>query len=186
MATLDASVWIINLAVLTVVLESDLGRRRVGRFRVLRPLITAAAVVPFFLGDGASGGYGLMLEIGGTALGLLLGLAVSALMPVYADVAKGRPGARSRAGLAYALAWIGVFAARMFFSYGSAHLWSAPLGRWMAGHRVSDGALTDALIFMAMAMALTRSGLLYARARAVLAAPDAPRPHAGAAQRSKR
>ncbi|GLY90653.1 hypothetical protein Airi02_085820 [Actinoallomurus iriomotensis] len=172
---MDASVWIVNLAVLAVVLESDLGRRRVRRFRVLRPVITAAAVVPFFLGNAASGGYGLMLEIGGAAAGLLFGLVVSALMPVYAEVVEERRRAMTRAGVPYALAWIGVVAARMFFSYGSAHLWSARLGEWMASHRVSEGALTDALIFMAMAMTLTRSGLLYARARAVLAAPVSAR-----------
>jgi hypothetical protein len=157
---------------LTVVLESDLGTRNVGRFRVLRPIITAAAIVPFFVGQGATGGYGLLLEIGGTAAGLLLGLLVSALMPVHAGFVKGRRRARSRAGLWYALTWTVVVAARLFFAYGSVHLFGPQLGRWMAGHQVSNDALTDALIFMAVAMMLTRSALLHTRARSALAQHD--------------
>jgi hypothetical protein len=166
---MDASVWIVNLAVLAAVLESDLGRRRVSRFRLLRPVITSALLVPIFLDRGATGGDGLLLEIGGVAVGLLFGLLVSALMPVFADSAKGRPCARSRAGIGYALVWVLVIGARMFFAYGSDHLYRLQLGRWMAVHHVSGGALTDALILMAVIMMLTRTGLLYTRARAALA-----------------
>ena len=79
---MDLSVWIINLAVLGVVLESDLGTRRVTRFRVLRPLITSAAIVPFFLGGGASGGYGLAVEIAAAVAGVALGLVCTAFRPV--------------------------------------------------------------------------------------------------------
>ncbi len=165
------TVWIFNLVLLTVVLESDLGTRKVSRFRVLRPIVTSAAIVPFFVGKGATSGYGLLLEIGGTAAGLLLGLLAGSFMPVRAGTVKGRRCAQSRAGLAYALTWIGVVGARLFFSYGSAHLFGPRLGRWMAGHHVSGTALTDALIFMAVAMMLTRAALLHTRSRSALAQP---------------
>ena len=41
---------IVNGAVLIAVLEGDLGpHRKIGRLRILRPLITVAAVIPLFI-----------------------------------------------------------------------------------------------------------------------------------------
>lgn len=40
------NVWMLNLIVFAVLLEADLGRRKIGGFRVLCPLITTAAIVP--------------------------------------------------------------------------------------------------------------------------------------------
>ena len=166
---MDMGVWILNLAVLLVVLESDLGTRKVTKLRVLRPVITSAAIVPFFLGQLATSGYGLVLELAGIAAGLSLGLLVSNFMPVQEGVAKGRRCAKSRAGIAYALTWVVVVGARIAFSYGSEHVFGRQLGEWMAAHFVSQSALTDALIFMAVVMMLTRTALLQIRARAALA-----------------
>lgn len=126
---MDIGVWILNLAVLFVVLESDLGTRKVTRLRVLRPVITAAAIVPIFIGDLATSGYGLMLEIAGIAAGLLPGLLASAFMPVHEGMVNGRRCAKSRAGIGYALTWIAVVGARLAFSYGSAHVFGRRTGR---------------------------------------------------------
>lgn len=161
-------VWILNLAVLFIVLESDIGTRKVTRARVLRPVISAAAIVPIFIAQVATSGYGLLLEIAGIAAGLLLGLLASAFMPVHEGVAKGRRCAKSRAGIGYALTWIAVVGARLAFSYGTTHVFGRQLGEWMAAHSVSGSALTDALIFMAVIMMLTRTALLQVKARAAL------------------
>jgi hypothetical protein len=154
---------VINAAVLLVVLEGDLGRhRRISRFRILRPLVTTALIVPFFLQGVATSGTGLTLEVALSAAGLLLGLATAGLMTVYRSPKTGRP--VSRAGSGYLLLWTAVIAARAAFSYGSVYWFGPQLRHWLATHAVTGGALTDSIIFMALAMILTRTVALGVRA----------------------
>lgn len=163
---MDASVWIVNIAVLASVLGTDLGRRKVGTARLLRPAIVAAVIVPMYVKHPATSGSGLLLELAAAALGLLLGLAAAALLKVRHDPSDGV--IYTRAGAGYAALWTAVIGARLLFVYGSNHWFTEQLGHWMYQHQISVDALTDALVVMAIAMLLGRTGTLAAKRRAAL------------------
>jgi hypothetical protein len=168
---------IINGVVLVAVLEGDLGpHRAITRFRILRPLITVALVVPLFLDRPVTHGNGLLVELAGVAAGLLCGLVVAALMRVYRSPKTGRP--VSAAGFPYALVWTVVVGARAAFSYGAVHWFPAQLIQWAGAHQVTLAAITDGLIFMAITMVLVRTLGLFTRATRLSAAPATTRVNA--------
>ena len=157
---------LINAVVLAAVLEADLGpHRKIGRLRIVRPLLMAGAIVPLYLTALTTHGTGFALEIAGAAAGLLLGLVATMLMKVYRSPKTGKPA--SGAGFGYAAVWVVVIGARAAFSYGSSHWFSSQLGTWMNNHDVSVDAITNTLILMAVAMVLTRTIGMATRARAV-------------------
>jgi hypothetical protein len=69
----------------------------------------------------------------------------------------------------YALLWVVVVGARVWFAYASNHDIRVPLGTRMFAHRLTSSALVDAFVFLALAMVLTRTGSLAVRSRALRA-----------------
>ncbi len=153
---MPTDVLIVNIAVLFAVLEADLGRRKISTVRILRPLFLAAGIIPLFIAHPATAGNGEILEITLAGLGAVLGVvAAGGLMKVtFDDVSQT---CVSTAGAAYGAFWVAVIGARLLFTYGANHWYSTQLGHWMVTNGITVDALTDALIFMAVAMAVTRT-----------------------------
>ncbi len=167
------SALIVDAVVLAAVLEADLGgHRKLTKFRLLRPLGLAAAIIPLYVTAVTTHGHGLTLEIALAIAGIVLGLLATSLMTIYRSPKTGKP--VSRAGAAYTALWTVVIGARAAFSYGSTHWFGPQLGHWMARNAVTANAITDALIFMAVAMIVTRTIAMASRARHL------PNPRAGA------
>jgi hypothetical protein len=153
---MPTDVLIVNIAVLFAVLEADLGRRKITTMRILRPLLLAAGIIPLFITHPATSGNGEVLEIALGALGALLGIvAARGLMKVSLDATSHK--VVSTAGAAYGAFWVVVIGARLLFTYGANHWFTSQLGHWMLANGITVDALTDALIFMALAMAITRT-----------------------------
>jgi hypothetical protein len=158
----DTSVLITTAIVLALVLVSDLGTRKVGALRLIRPFIAAAVVIPMYFKGVATSGNGLWLELAGAGAGLLVGLIAAARMRVTRDAKSGN--VISVAGASYAAVWVLVSGARLFFDYGSNHLFASQLVQWGMTYQVTVAALTDSLIFFSVAMLLGRTGSLALRA----------------------
>lgn len=152
---------LVNLAVLAISLESDLGRRKVTWFRVLRPAVAAAVVVPFFFGGLSLSGNGLLLEIGGVLAGVLLGCATMCFLRFEYDETAAR--VYTRAGWAYVAAWVGLTAVKMSVSYGASELWPRQTGMWLVHNGITPDAFKSALIFLNVAMVLARVAVIGVR-----------------------
>src|SRR5580704_4672061 len=145
-SVMPASAWIINLVVLGVVLEADLGRRKITWYRLARPVIVAGAIVIYYLTRTpvATRSGGLAFELALAALGIVLGLAAGMIFRIFREGET----AWSQAGIGYAALWILVIAARLGFAYATSH--SHSLQVWLGTHHITSDAVTDALIFMAV------------------------------------
>ena len=160
---MDASVLIPNLVILVTVLLSDYGSRPVTTLRLVRPFIAAAVIIPFFFTGVQGSGNGLLLEVAAATAGTALGVLAASLLRVSRDGATGR--VATTGGSAYALFWIVIVAARLYFTYGAQHVFGPQLGQWLYTSHITVDGLTAALIFFSVAMLLGRTAALAVRAR---------------------
>lgn len=163
------SALVVDAVVLAAVLQADIGQhRKINRSRLVRPVAIAAGIIPLFLEAVVTHGNGLIVELALGGAGIVLGRVAISLMTVYRSPGSQQP--VSRAGTAYAALWTAIVGARAAFTYGASHWFGPQLDHWMIRSSVSGNAITDGLIFMAVAMILTRTLGMARRARKLPAA----------------
>ncbi|MCQ8832006.1 hypothetical protein [Streptomyces malaysiensis] len=151
--------------ILTIVLATDLGRRRVTTMRMMRSIIAVGVVIAIFVDSfPTKGGNDLSLQLVGIGVGVIAGLIAGALLPAYKDATSGQP--YTIGGIGYALVWIVLSSGRVIFAYGAEHWFPADLIKFSIDYEISgQDTYANAFIFMALAMVLTRTGVLLAKIR---------------------
>jgi hypothetical protein len=130
----------------------------------IRARISALIAVPFFFQGVAWSGVGLLIEVVAALIGVAMGYAACSLIRFEYDASTTRT--FTRAGIAYAGAWVLVAGLKAMASYGAQSWFAADLGRWMMQNDVGQNTIRAAVSFFSVGTPVTRSVILLARGAA--------------------
>ncbi|MER6951573.1 hypothetical protein ABT294_46915 [Nonomuraea sp. NPDC000554] len=150
-------------AILTIILATDLGTRRLTTWRILRSVLAVVVVVAFFVRSLPLDGNDPLLQLAGIGLGLICGLIGGTLLPAHREESGH---IFTVGGVGYALLWTLLSAARVVFAYGSEHWFGPDIVRFSINYQLSgQDVYANTFVFMAVAMVLARTGVLMAKRR---------------------
>lgn len=149
--------------ILVVILSTDLGTRRVTNTRMLPSILAIAVTLALFVHTLPIDGNDPSFQLAGIGTGIICGLVAAALLPAHRDASGG---VSTKGGIGYALVWIALSALRVLFAYGSQHWFSEGMDRFSIDYKLSGQAVySNAFVFMALAMVLTRTAVLLNKRR---------------------
>jgi hypothetical protein len=152
--------YVIDIALIAIVLFQIRGRRLTVH-SLLLPLGIVGYVVVEYLKGIPTGGNDLILIGLCTGVGALLG----ALAAVFTSVTRDGAGfAVAKAGVAAAALWVLGVGMRLAFQLYVTHGGADSVGQFSSQHQLAENAWVDALILMALAEAVVRTGVLAWRA----------------------
>lgn len=155
--------------ILIIILSTDLGTRQVTNMRMLRSILAVVIVLALFVHTLPVEGNDPSLQLAGIGAGVICGLVAAALLPAHRD-ASGE--IYTKGGIGYALVWAVLSAARVLFAYGSEHWFSEGIIRFSIDYKLSgQDVYSNAFVFMALAMVLTRTAALLNKRRRLHAQP---------------
>ncbi|MGW1272098.1 hypothetical protein [Streptomyces sp. NPDC002491] len=163
--------WVIDLALIGLVVVQLRGRPLTVR-SLLLPVVLVSWAGATYLRDIPTGGNDLLLIVPAALVGLALGTGAGTLTKVH----RGAGGAIiARATIAAAVLWVLGMGCRLAFQLFATHGGGEALGRFSASHRISVDAWAPALILMAFAEVLARTGIVWWRGQAVRRAAEQQR-----------
>ncbi|WP_207755385.1 hypothetical protein [Nonomuraea cypriaca] len=158
------SALIASGSILTIILATDLGHRRITTMRMLRSMIAVAVIIVIFVHSFPTQGNDLSLQLVGIGTGVICGLIAGALLPAYVHKSSGE--LHTFGGIGYALVWIVLSAGRVVFAYGADNWFAEDLVRFSIDYRISGpDTYANTFVFMALAMVLTRTAVLLTKMR---------------------
>ncbi|MCR8576698.1 hypothetical protein [Streptomyces sp. Isolate_219] len=163
---------IASASILTIILATDLGCRRVTNMRMLRSVIAVAIIIALFVHSFPTSGNALSFQLIGVGVGVICGLVAGALLPAH----RGADGQiYTIGGFGYALVWIVISSARVLFAYGAEHWFAEGLIRFSIENELSGpDVYANAFVFMSLAMVITRTAVLVAKRRRIRLSPAEP------------
>jgi len=172
---MSTALTLLNLAIVAVLLARDWGHRRVTLLGLLRPLLLAAVIVPFVMPGWDLTGNGLILAVAAAVVGAVLGVITCLFMRVAVDAAGQT---WTDAGLAYAVAWIVIAAARQAFIYGCQHWFTRNVGVFLVDNHISVDAFADSIMLLTLGTMVANRLTILVRSRrlAAGASPGAAAP----------
>ena len=145
--------YLLNAALLVLVLGTNLGRRVATPRRLLFPVALVAVAAVVLLRSVPTAGNDVQLELAGVAAGVAAGALAGTVMSVE------RVGARAWtvAGVTYAAIWVGAIGGRMLFAAAATGPFATDVGQYSMRHQITGAdAWTTAFVLMALTMVLTR------------------------------
>jgi hypothetical protein len=154
-------------SLLVLIVFRQLRESRFDLKALLLPLGIAAIVCKSYLTSVPTAGNDLLLIVGFTVIGVVLGLVSGLATQVRAD---GGRYALVKAGWVGAGVWVLGMGSRFGFAVWASHGGAVTLGRFSAHHGITSGsAWTAALVLMAMGEVIVRTGTLWLRSQRALA-----------------
>ena len=170
---MTTSDYILDIALIAIVFR-QIRESHLGLHAILLPLGICGVVGAHYLQSLPTGGNDLLLIVGLTLVGVVLG-TVSALSTRVRRDGTGR--VLVKAGWIAAGAWVLGMGLRFAFSVWSSHGGAMDIARFSVNHDITGAsAWTDALVLMAFGEVFTRTGLLVLRARRATSARSADQP----------
>lgn len=145
--------YLLNAALLVLVLGTNLGRRVATPRRLLFPVALVAVAAMVLLRSVPTAGNDVQLELAGVAAGVAAGALAGTVMSVE------RVGARAWtvAGVTYASIWVVAIGGRMLFAAAATGPFATGIGLYSMRHQITGAdAWTAAFVLMALTMVLTR------------------------------
>lgn len=154
--------WILSIVLLAWALVRNVGTREVALSTFVLPVVIVVAAASFFLFPIPTAGNDLDLVLAFGTIGILFGLAASAVTRLHHRDGK----LVATAGGAFAILWLVMIGGRVAFAEWATGTGARTVGMFSRDHAITGAdAWTAAFVVMALGMVLARTVALAVRTR---------------------